>query len=149
MSQYYRDVVAAKGVRGEPLFFYQHPGHRQWDVVRDLCRACVEAGALPLTLGSYAAWWKERIALSPEFRLEGNVVSTSAPGAAGAAQRFAVHLTRRGEGEAIVPLGETDARAPRRARPSYVPPADIRRVREFYLRGEIGRQFTRFQRKFT
>ena len=149
MSQYYRDVVAAKVVRGEPLFFYQHPGHGHWDVVRDLCRACLDTGAVPLTLGNYAAWWKERIALSPEFRCEGDVVSTSSGGAERAGEKFSVKITRRREGETTVPLGGNDAGLPRREEPVYTPPADIRRIREFDLRGEIGRQFTRFQRKFT
>ena len=148
MSQYYRDVIAAKVTRGEPLFFYQHPGHRQWDVVRDLCRACLDTGARPVTLGEYADWWKERIALDPEFVLQGNVVNTSPGTHAGAGGMFSVIVSRRGEGEVLVPLGQSDAGLPRRTTPRFDPPPDIRRIREFDLRGEIGRQFTRLQRKF-
>jgi len=148
MSQYYQDAVDVKMRRGEPLFFYQHPGHRHWDVVRDLCRRCLEAGATPVTLGAYADWWKERISLRPEFLVEGDVVKTSA-GSEHASRVFSVDVTRKGEGKRIVPLGGTDAGLPAGAESTYTPPADIRRIREFDLRGEIGRQFTRFQRKFT
>jgi hypothetical protein len=151
MVQYYQDIVAIKLARDEPLFFYHHPGHRHWDVVQDLCDRCLQSGARAVTLGAYAAWWKKRALLEPSFGLEGDQAVTTAPGAHPDPGDWGVSviITRKGGTRVSIPLGESDAgRQPRAAEP-YSPPEDITRIREFNLRGEIGRQFTRFQRKFT
>jgi len=150
MSQYFHEVIAGKLSRGEPLFFYHHPGHGQWDVLRDLCDHMQALGARPLTLGEYAAWWSSRLALRASFRLEGKSVITSIEGAgaeAGACDVCVRISTKEGE-EILVPFpGGDPGKKEHRGRP-YVPPADITRIREFDLRGEIGRQFTRLQRRF-
>ena len=150
MSQYFRDVVAQKLARREPLFFYHHPGHRQWDVVRDLCDHLRSTGGRALTLGEYAAWWKNRRALRPSFRLDGDSVITSVEGVPPADRLcdVSVCITRKGGEECIVPLLEGERGKERHPMLPYVPPADIARIREFDLRGEIGRQFTRLQRRF-
>jgi hypothetical protein len=150
MSQYFHDVAAQKLSRREPLFFYHHPGHRHWDVVRDLCDHLRGTGARQVTLGEYAAWWNARRALRPSFRLNGDSVVTSiegvAPGAAGS--DVTVCVSWKGGEESIVPLLEGGSGKERYGVIPYVPPADITRIREFDLRGEIGRQFTRLQRRF-
>ena len=150
MSQYFRDVVSQKLSRREPLFFYHHPGHRQWDVVRDLCDHLRVSGARPVTLGEYAAWWNNRRALRPSFRLDGDSVVTSVEGAgpAAGARDVSVCISRKGGEEILVPLLEGDSGKERHGVTPFVPPADITRIREFDLRGEIGRQFTRLQRRF-
>ena len=150
MSQYFRDVVSQKLSRREPLFFYHHPGHRQWDVVRDLCDHLRVYGARPVTLGEYAAWWNNRRALRPSFRLDGDSVVTSVKGAgpAAGARDVSVCISRKGGEEILVPLLEGDSGKERHGVTPFVPPADITRIREFDLRGEIGRQFTRLQRRF-
>ena len=150
MSQYFREVVDQKLFRREPLFFYHHPGHRQWDVVRNLCDHLRASGARPVTLGEYAGWWSTRRALRPSFRFEGDSVITSieggAPGAG--AVDVSVCISRRGGEEILVPLLEGDSGKKRHGVTPYVSPLDITRIREFDLRGEIGRQFTRLQRRF-
>jgi hypothetical protein len=150
MSRYFRDVVALKLSRREPLFFYHHPGHRQWDVVRDLCDHLRSTGGRALTLGEYAAWWSNRRALRPSFRLDGDSVVTSVEGVSPGAGTYdvSVCITRKGGEESIVPLLEGDGGKERHRMLPYLPPADITRIREFDLRGEIGRQFTRLQRRF-
>jgi hypothetical protein len=150
MSQYFRDVVAQKLSRREPLFFYHHPGHRHWDVVRDLCDHLRSTGARPVTLGEYAAWWSARRALRPVFRLDGDSVITSNEDLAqGTGEcEVSVCISRKGGQEVLVPLLQGDSGKERHGVPPYVPPADIARIREFDLRGEIGRQFTRLQRRF-
>lgn len=150
MSQYFRDVVAQKLSRREPLFFYHHPGHRQWDVVRDLCDHLRTSGARPVTLGEYAAWWSTRRALRPSFRFDGDSVFTSVEGVAPGAGAcdVSVCISRKGGEEILVPLLEGDSDKERHGVMPYVTPADITRIREFDLRGEIGRQFTRLQRRF-
>lgn len=150
MIQYFHDVVVGKLSRREPLFFYHHPGHRQWDVVRDLCDHIRSSGARLLTMGEYAAWWGERRALRPMFRLEGDSVITSIEGVAPGADAcdVSVYISRKEGEEVLVPLQEGDSGKERHRVLPYVPPADITRTREFDLRGEIGRQFTRLQRRF-
>jgi hypothetical protein len=150
MLQYFRDVVAGKLSRREPLIFYHHPGHRQWDLVRKLCDHILNTGARPLMMGQYAAWWRARRALRPVFRLEGDTVvaSTDGPLPGGGVCDVTACISRKGGEETLIPLPGVDSGAGGRPVHYYVPPADITRTREFDLRGEIGRQFTRLQRRF-
>jgi hypothetical protein len=150
MMQYFHDVVAGKLSRREPLFFYHHPGHRQWDVVRNLCDQLRSSGARPVTLGEYAAWWSARRTLRPTFRLDGDSVITSIEGVAPDAgpSDVSVFITRKDGAETLVPLLEGDSGKERHRVKPYVPTGDITRTREFDLRGEIGRRFTRLQRRF-
>jgi hypothetical protein len=150
MIQYFHDVAAAKLSRREPLIFYHHPGHQHWDVVRDLCDHCRGLGARAVTMGEYAAWWSSRRMLRPSFRVDGDSVVTSIEGdvpGAGACD-VSVCISRKGGEETLVPLLPGDSGKERHGVQPYFPPADIARIREFDLRGEIGRQFTRLQRRF-
>ena len=101
-------------------------------------------------MGEYATWWGERRALRPLFRLEGDSVITSIEGVAPGADAgdVSVYISRKEGEEVLVPLQEGDSGKERHRVLPYVPPADITRTREFDLRGEIGRQFTRLQRRF-
>ncbi len=150
MSEYFHSVVAGKLLRREPLFFYHHPGHRNWDVVRDLCEHALGSGARPVKMGEFAAWWQCRRALRPVFRVDDGSVVTSleenSPSSGNCGVE--VRISRRGGEEVVVPLTEDDRGRERHSLPRYAPPADILRTREFDLRGEIGRRFTRLQRRF-
>jgi hypothetical protein len=150
MTQYFQQVVGWKLMRQEPLFFYQHPGHREWDVVRELCASLLGSGARPLTMGQYAAWWGTRRALRPTFTLEGESVVTSVEGVPSAAGEWGVdvRVTRKGGEVSMTPLPGRETGSQRQREREYAPPEDIARTREFDLRGEIGRQFTRLQRRF-
>ena len=150
MTQYFQQVVSGKLLRRDPLFFYQHPGHREWDVVRELCKSLRDSGARPLTLGQYASWWSVRRALRPRLTLEGEsvVASLDNPPAPAVAAGAEVCVTRKGGEVSFVPLPGVETGKERRRSTAFVPPDDIARTREFDLRGEIGRQFTRLQRRF-
>ncbi len=150
MKQYFALMVSAKLNRREPLFFYGHPGHRQWDVVRGLCEDIRNLGARALTLGEYAAWWTARGALRPSFILEGDSVRVSVEGASPGPAGLGVDVLvrRKGGDESLVPLPTGGPDTTLRSSPPFEPPADVARTREFDLRGEIGRQFTRLQRRF-
>jgi len=151
MMEYFRSVVAGKLLRREPLFFYHHPGHRHWDVVRDLCEHIVERGARPLTMGEFAAWWQSRRSLRPVFRVVGESVLTSVEENSASPRNcnVDVRISRKGGKEVIVPLTGDDRGGESHGLPLYSPPSDIVRTREFDLRGEIGRRFTRLQRRFS
>ena len=148
MDRYFDSVVASKLSRGEPLFFYHHPGHHEQDVIGKLCDLVLSAGARPVTLGEYAAWWRTRTALRPTFTFDGGSVTVSAEDNVPGAGEVCVTITRKdGEGIFVPVPGDDLGRKGGRVQP-YSPPADILRVREFDLRGEIGRRFTRLQRRF-
>jgi hypothetical protein len=148
MTEYYDGVIERKFLRKEPLAFYQHPGHRTWDVVRALCRSALRPGVRPMTLGEYADWWRRRLRMAVEIRTDGTTLSVRHP--SGGDENSCSLLISTSEGEAEGSLAPTIVLKEQswRLRPSFVPPGDIRRIREFDLRGEIGRQFTRFQRRF-
>ena len=104
-----------------------------------------------MTLGEYAAWWSRRRSLRPVLTFENGTVVTSLEGPSPGPEPCDVEVCIRwNEGEesrAELPgRGSGDDR--QRVTP-FPPPSDIARIREFDLRGEIGRQFTRLQRRFT
>lgn len=149
MKTYFADVIDRKMRRCEPLFFYHHPGHHEWGVIRGLCELALSRDAKPLTLGEYAGWWEGRSGIDPHFVVDGESFESGLP----EGRRFTdvgVTLSRRSGESARVALG---AKAHFRSIPweqpsAYAPPNDIKRTREFDLRGAIGRQFTRLQRRF-
>jgi hypothetical protein len=148
MIEYFRGVIASKRVRGEPLLFYAHPTHEQWEVTRELCRTALAGNARPMTMGAYAAWWEGRRRVKFEVRaVEGGLELDVREGRE--SPEVGVRVSFLSD-EAIVPLA---ARIPFtglvwRLRKEYRLPDDVRRIREFDLRGEIGRSFTRIQRRF-
>ena len=148
MKEYYDGVIEMKIRRGDPLFFFHHPVHRELDVVRSICARAQGDGIRSMTLAGYASWWKRRSSLLPELSVEGGVL-TARCGGGEAGSEVAVLITRQAGEEAEVGLGTTALeKVGWRGMETYHPPAEIRRTREFDLRGEIGRQFTRLQRRF-
>lgn len=160
MIEYYAGVIKRKLVRREPLFFYHHPGHREWGVVRTICAEAHGVGVPPMTLAEYAAWWERRATANVRITVEeeesgrgmgkkGKGVEVNADSVPTTLDVF-VRVSRQGGEEASVGLGTTtahDALLWKRA-PVYGAPEDIRRMRDFDMRGEIGRQLTRLQRRF-
>jgi hypothetical protein len=148
MIEYYRAVIDRKLRRGEPLIFYSHPGHQTWDVIRDLCRQALRGNVRPMTMGAYAEWWLNRRNVKFNVRTtEGGVqVEVQKGSDTGAMQLVVEHPS----GEVLVPVARTIRLADIswQKKRLFLPPDDIRRIREFDLRGEIGRQFTRIQRRF-
>jgi hypothetical protein len=151
MNKYFRGVVSRKLARREPLLFYHHPGHREWALIRSLCESAQIPGVRALTLGAYAAWWQKRAAVRPRFACDGHSLElTMDPLETPEGHGVFVRVSQRGGKEALLPLGTSMPleAVPWKTVPPFVAPSDIKRMREFDLRGEIGRQFTRLQRRF-
>lgn len=101
MQQYYEDTAAALLSRQMPLFFYHHPSHRRWDVVRTMLGACQHAGIMKLTMAEYAGWWNRRGLLEVDIELAGNRILVRNGDLADAAEVY-IHVTRPDGQEAIV-----------------------------------------------
>lgn len=149
MRTYFADVTARKLSRGEPLFFYHHPGHHEWGVVRAFCELAISRQALPMTLGRFAEWWERRAGVTVQILIQGDTIETAPAGGSYAVDAACI-VSRRGGETAEVGLG---AAIPLKnlawkQEQEFMAPADIKRTREFDLRGAIGRQFTRLQRRF-
>jgi hypothetical protein len=149
MKLYYTDIADRKIVRGESLFFYHHPSHHEWGVVRALCEIGISRQARPMTLGQYAGWWEGRSGIEPHFVVERDSVGIEPPHGPYPAD-VDVIVSRSGGETAQVGIG-TKAQLRKlswKHHEDFRPPPDIKRTREFDLRGSIGRQFTRLQRRF-
>ena len=134
MAEYYSWVTDTKLRRGEPLFFYHHPSHRAWDVVRMVLDDAMAKGARPTTMGEYAGWWKRRILAPPAARcVDGRVILDAQPEAP---PGLAVRIIAPGGAELMArPSCEISLGTLRgAARQPYGPPEDARRAREFHLR---------------
>jgi hypothetical protein len=151
MTAYYRGVIERKMSLREPLFFYHHPGHRAWDVVERICTMSTMPMIKAVTMGQYAAWWKHRGAARPRAHLEGGIIDVGLEAPLAGDADLAFRVSRPGGEEAVVASGMAipSERLNWKRNPPHEIPDDVRRIREFNLRGEIGRQFTRFQRRFT
>jgi hypothetical protein len=153
MIRYFQDVMERKTLRHEPLIFYHHPGHRYPDVVQSILDRAMATQARTMSLGAFASWWKERAAVVPSFCLDdGRLISGDRnPHPPPTSNQMWFEVAAKDGSSAVFPLGSTltlkDVAG--NAHPEYSPPEDIARIREFDLRGAIGRQFTRFQRRFT
>ena len=153
MIQYFRDVIDAKILRNEPLFFYHHPGHRYPEVVQAILECGTSGATQTMSLGAFASWWKDRLSVVPGFCLEGDRLTSHdsgrSEGKEGKPVWFEVRTTKGQAG--LFPLRSSvelqGVQADRKG--EFVHPEDVQRIREFDLRGEIGRQFTRIQRRFT
>jgi len=149
MAGYYAEVVDRKLRRREPLIFYHHPGHREWEVVRSLCRNVRSPDIRAMTLGEYGAWWERRGALRACLTFDAGMLEAQSDEGAWDTD-FAVRVSRWEGEEAEIGFNRPVAinGIAWHASAAYQPPVDIKRTREFDLRGEIGRQFTRLQRRF-
>jgi hypothetical protein len=149
MTTYFADVAEQKLHRREPLFFYHHPGHHEWQVIRSLCAFMKEHNVRTMTLGAYAEWWQRRSSVPLQLSVDAATLDTR-PAEGSVSGDVAVTVTRAGGDEADVALG-TVVRLDEilwRRTASFRAPHDVKRIREFDLRGAIGRQFTRLQRRF-
>lgn len=149
MQEYFRRVIEEKLARDEPLFFYHHPTHHAWDVVRFIFHYLETRGVESLTMLDFARWWTTRMKYRPTVTYEGERVrvESNAP-ADDAVWLRVVHPDGR---EAYVrPAADIDLNALRWNPPREVPPApsDIRRIREFDPRGLLGELFTTLSRRF-
>ena len=151
MKEYFRAVIDQKLLRQEPLFFYHHPVHRCWDVVRDMFDYVQERGIGNTTLGEYARWWKRRNAVEWTVETSGDELrcSLADPNPEQGGAGLWLQVTDSAGREATVPFAERVSLSALQpgADPVFSPPADIRRIREFDPRRLLGDVITTMSRR--
>jgi hypothetical protein len=149
MCEYFERVIREKLARHEPVFLYHHPSHRNWRVIRYICSRMEEEGVPSTTLGEYATWWKRRTERSFSASLEGTRLRTRVAEGAGGAEEVLIRVTRPGGEEALIaaaPEVDLQGVAWNTTLP-YLPPEDIRRIREFDPRSVLGVMYSSFLRR--
>ncbi len=149
MNEYFGMAIEQKLARHEPVFFYHHPTHRSWDVVRSLLASVQKMNIVSTTLGAYAHWWKARIRVARALTFDGHVVSVPGEPASGAGNVW-LRISRSPGEEAIVPFNpriSLDDAAWSRQAPVSIP-SDVQRIREFDSRKVLGDLYTRMVRRF-
>ena len=139
MQHYYEETTADILARQMPLFYYHHPSHRHWDVVRTMVHRCGEPGMIAMTMGEYARWWTQRSALSVGLEVSGSHLLVRNGDLAHAADVY-LRVVRVDGQEAIVPAREPIALQQLRCdmpRPS-ASPQDLQRIRETDPRRMLG-----------
>jgi hypothetical protein len=149
MFEYFIKVMRLKLSRHEPLFFYHHPSHRHWDVVRLLFNFR-EAGVEKTTLGEYARWWKRRIGVKYAANIDGDVIGIQHASTPTLDDVWLRVVNTKGE-EVMLPLTEKiDLKSVIQwsvpTKPP-LPPDDIRRTREFDPRQMVGQLYNTLIRK--
>lgn len=148
MKEYYLGVADALLARDLPLAFYHHPTQRAPGVFEALFDHCTARGILPMRMDAIAAWWRERMALTPSLAIGDGWLACGPEGAVDRADR-AIHIVfPSGEDALVHATPRIDlasvARVPRH--PHVVPP-DIRATREFDPRRAFGDLFTSLLRR--
>ncbi len=150
MFEYFTTVIHSKISRDEPLFFYHHPSHRHWNVVRWLFNLRPQ-GMEAITLGDYARWWRRRVRFDMVVEYEGDCISVQSLTPDVPDDVYLRIVNTRGE-EVILPIAKKinmssilrwdipDKPAP--------PPHDIRRAREFDPRQMMSELYDTILRKF-
>jgi hypothetical protein len=150
MMEYFDRVIRGKVSRHEPLFFYHHPTHRRWDVVRWVTHLRQE-GIERMTLGEYGQWWKRRVEVKYSADVHGNEVLIE-HSAASVPDDVWLRIVNPNREEVILPFKADINRGsiakwsmPEKPDP---PPEDIRRIREFDPRQTVGQLYNTLIRKF-
>lgn len=153
MKEYFKMVIDHKWHRNEPLFFYHHPLHKQWSVTEFIFDCAHQYSVLNMTLGEYALWWKQREKLKMTIDYEEESITSKPGSTSGDAAPSDVRLrvsTPRGNCANFPLEGRIELKPVSRWSETHAPlppPADIRRIREFDLRGMLGDLYTTMTRK--
>ncbi len=150
MTQYFARVVQEKLARHEPLFFYHHPVHKTWNVVRRLFADLRDRGVEGTTLGSFARWWIRRKSVAPAISYEdGTVEITPGRSPEGAEGEPWLRIVNPAGEEALVrcegPI-RLDGLQWEHPEPGSVP-EDVARIREFDPRRLLGDVYTSMIRR--
>jgi hypothetical protein len=148
MQQYYEETSRDLLARGMPLFFYHHPTHRQWDVVRSLVNLFDRPGILKMSLGEYARWWEQRSMLDVGMDLSGSHILVKNGDLAFAADVY-LHVVQIDGRESIVPADEpVSLNTLRSEMPHPVTiPEDLRRIRDVDPRRMLGELYAAMLRR--
>jgi len=152
MKEYYRMVIDQKLARNEPLFFYHHPTHRCWDVVRFIFDYVQQKGIRNTTFADYARWWKKRLETPLAMMFEEDLMRMRIDESSLGSEREDVWLrvSEPAGRAASIPLRPEinlkDVQWTETKEPCW-PPTDIRRIREFDPRTLLGGLFDTMIRK--
>jgi hypothetical protein len=149
MADYFQRVMDEKLLRNESWFFYHHPTHRAWDVVRFLFHYVKQRGIGCTTLGDYARWWKKRLRTMPRLVLRDRTLFWEGPLPE---ESVRLRILLPDMREALVAVNfqiNLDAIAWQQPQRVAVAPPDIHRIREFDPRKLVGDLFTTLSRKFS
>jgi hypothetical protein len=148
MQHYYEETTADLLARQMPLFYYHHPTHRRWDVVRTMVRRFREPGILAMTMGEYATWWARRSALNVGLEVSGSHLLVRNGDLAQAAD-VQLHVVRVDGQEAIVPApGPIELQQLRCDMPhASAAPQDLFRIRETDPRRMLGELYAAMLRR--
>ncbi len=149
MADYFQHLMDEKLLRDETWFFYHHPTHRAWDVVRFLFHYAKQSGVECVPLAEYARWWKHRLRFKPLLELHNGTLvwKGTLPD-----ESVALRIIRPDGREALTvarPRVDLDSLTWQPPRQIALPPADIHRIREFDPRKLVGDLFTTLSRKFS
>jgi hypothetical protein len=132
MREYFRTAALSSIASREPVCFYHHPTHHNWDVFDDMFTFITEMNLPKMTYSAYAAWWRQRIAVMPRFVLEGDSIVVA--NAADMSGELYYRVALPGREEIITQIGSgsilPDAPRVRRAERAAIPD-DILRARKF------------------
>lgn len=148
MKDYFLGAADALIARELPLAFYHHPTQRAPGVFEALFDHCHARGIIPMRMDAIAAWWMERMALTPSFAIGDGWLETGATGTT-RPTTCATHIMFPSGEDALVQAApridlHSVARVPRQP---HVVPSDIRATREFDPRRAFGDLFTSLLRR--
>ena len=159
MAKYFASAIRQRMRSGDPMFFYHHPSHREWGVMRELFKGARDARVPAMTMGQFAGWWSKRTASGVSVRSErgslmiehGNPVADGGSPALDGSSRLAEGregavwlsvVTADGRHAVVRPSDEIQLAAVE-ARPLVPPdvPRDVLRIREWDFREFLGQKF--------
>lgn len=149
MDDYFSWIVGRKLQRNEPLFFYHHPSHRQWEVTGHLFDHAKAPGIENMSLGAYARWWMLRAGTNLTLESVGHEVRCI-PATGFPSTDVWLRIIHPRLGEAKLPLaGSVNLNSVgwMTPDPPDQAPVDIRRMREFDARRVIGELYSNLVRR--
>jgi len=149
MCAYFERVIRERLAGHEPMMFYHHPLHKHGHVIRFLCSRMEEEGIPCLTLGEYARWWSGRSRARLAASVENSVLSLRIDSPHAQAADLMVRVSRPGGEETLLGPGSAHdlAGLSWSSTLPYLPPGDLRRIRDFDPRSVLGNLYTAMQRR--
>lgn len=160
MKRYFTSAVNRCMTSGDPMFFYHHPSHREWAVMRELFAAVRATGVPAMTMAGFADWWRKRTDARFSVRNEGGNLLVERKGWQGGDRGAEVGGSVEGVGNSVgdgpggvwLSVVTTDGRhalvppskelsltgLPARPLPASVVPEDLLRIREWDFRERFG-----------
>ncbi|MBI5474586.1 MAG: hypothetical protein HY961_19795 [Ignavibacteriae bacterium] len=148
MNDYFTRVIDAKLARDEPLFFYHHPTHHCFDVMKDIFRRIEELGIGNVTMLEFARWWRRRLKGTYSVEISTESLRIDLGKMDDSVWLRVIHPDAREaivRSSGIVNLNEIAWTS----QEQYEVPDDIRRIREFDPRQMFGNIFRTVTKKIT